>query len=87
MPKKLFEAERERIADGFRSWLVSKISDYELCQILGISKYDWNILIQEKQATWNSYVASLVDECDNPNCKVKKALIGDTNNLDTDLPK
>jgi hypothetical protein len=68
--------ERERIADGMRSWLTSKISDYELCLILGISKYDWNILIQEKQATWNSYIGSLVDACDNPNCKVKKVLRG-----------
>jgi hypothetical protein len=70
----LIEDERERMADGVRKWLVSNISDYELCLILGISKYDWNILIQEKESTFNSYCASLVDECDNPNCKIKRIL-------------
>lgn len=55
-------AERERIADGVRAWLVSRISDYELCLILGISKYDWNVLIQEKQASWNSYIGSLGED-------------------------
>ena len=72
--KEAIEKERERIADGVRAWLNCRISDYDLCLILGISKYDWNILIQEKQASWNSYIGSLVDSCDNPNCKVKKAL-------------
>ncbi len=74
--KKSIEAERERIANSFRSWLNSRISDKKLCEVLGISEYDWNILYQEKQATWNSYIGSLVDDCDNPNCKVKKALRG-----------
>jgi hypothetical protein len=68
----------ETIGDIFRSWLTSKISDDELCHALGICKYDWDILIQEKQATWNSYVASLVDECDHKNCKVKRILNGTT---------
>lgn len=68
------EITRQEISDKVRSWLVSKISDAELCEILGISKNDWDILYQEKQVTWDSYIGSLVDECDNPNCKVKQSL-------------
>lgn len=44
------QIERERIAEAVRAWLVSRLSDYDLCLVLGISPYDWNLLIQEKQA-------------------------------------
>jgi hypothetical protein len=75
------ESERKRISDGMRKWLVSRISDSELYQILGISSYDWNILMQEKQASWNSYIGSLVDDCDSPDCNVRKSLYGEKSSM------
>ena len=66
--------ERERLGDKLRAWLVSSISDGELAKEFQISDYDWNILFQDKQATFNSYCGSLIEECDYPLCKARQAL-------------
>ena len=74
---KITEAKAEAyqmIADTFRKWLVSQISDEQLCKVLNISEYDRKILFQEKEATWNSYIGYLVDNCDYPLCKVRQEL-------------
>jgi hypothetical protein len=78
----LYTPEPQKIAsdlgDILRKWLVSAISDEELCKAFYISEYDRKLLFQEKMASWNSYIGSLVDECDYPLCKIKQTLNGGT---------
>ncbi len=66
--------ERQALEDKLRSWLNSRISDEEFCNAFGVSAYDCRFMFQEKKTGWNSYIGSLVDECDYPCCKVRQAL-------------